>query len=137
MTIKPEELIYDWNEGCNRDPSRPVLIVDETLRDGLQGCVPRFPTVEERLHLLTLADNLGVSEAVVGFPAGLQHYKQCAALAKGVARQRLKLRIGLLGRLVDDDIRAIARVQEHGGHPVLALIFAGASPIRRYVEEWD
>jgi acyl-CoA synthetase (AMP-forming)/AMP-acid ligase II/isopropylmalate/homocitrate/citramalate synthase len=136
MTMKPDDLIYDWNEGCARNPSQRVLIVDETLRDGLQGGVPRFPNVEERLELLSLADDLGVSEAVVGFPATLEHYKQCVALTKGAARKRLRLRIGLLGRLVDDDIRAIARVQEEGGHPVLALIFVGASPIRRYVEDW-
>jgi len=136
-TVKPEDLIFDWDKGCERDSSRPVLIVDETLRDGLQGGVPRFPSTEERLHLLTLADNVGVSEAVVGFPADIEHYKSCIALAKGAKRRRLKLRIGLLGRLMEEDVRAIARVQEEGGHPVLALLFAGASPIRRYVEEWE
>lgn len=135
--MRAEDLIYDWNRDEAASPPKRVLIVDETLRDGIQGGVPRLPTVEERLHLLRLADALGVSEAVVGFPANEESFKQCIYLAKGAAREGLKLRIALLGRLVAGDVEAISRVQQEGGHPVLALLFVGASPIRRYVEEWD
>lgn len=87
--MQASDLIYDWNKEDNVT-SRTIQIRDETLRDGLQGGVPRFPTIEEKLQLLTRADRLGLQEARIGFPAQETAYQECLALCKG-ARERVCL----------------------------------------------
>lgn len=133
--MKASDLIYDWNE--TDTTGKAVNWCDETLRDGLQGNLNSIPSVEEKLDLLTRADNLGVSDAVVGFPAQEVAYQEALKLCQGVQERNLKLRIALLGRIVESDIEAIARIQENSGHPVIARLVIGCSPIRRYVETRD
>jgi 2-isopropylmalate synthase len=127
------DLIYDWNPKPSSAP-KPIQICDETLRDGLQGGVKRIPTLPEKLLLLAHSDALGLAEAVVGFPAQAVAYQESLALCQGAQQQGLKLFLGLLGRMVDADIHAIHRIQQASGHPVVAWLFVGCSPIRRYVE---
>lgn len=134
--MQASDLIYDWNQKIGNAP-KTIQVCDETLRDGLQGGVPRLPSQEEKLELLTRADALGLCEAVVGFPAQEVAYQEAIALCKAVQQQGLHLRLGLLGRMVEEDIKAIARIQQTSGHPVVAWLFVGCSPIRRYVEMRD
>ena len=136
--MRAEELIYDWNRGTTKSRNgRPVQLVDETLRDGLQGGVPRMPSLEQKLELLELTASLGIAEATVGFPAQREAYDQVVALCKGAMERGYDLRFGLLGRMVEPDIRAIHRAREESGAVVAAWLFLGASPIRRYAEKWD
>ncbi|MCV3213716.1 LeuA family protein [Plectonema radiosum NIES-515] len=130
------DLIYDWNQELLTLP-KALQICDDTLRDGLQGGVARMPSVEEKLKLLSKADALGVSTAVVGFPAQAVAYQEALAICEGAQQLGLQLHLGLLGRMVEADIEAIARIQQASGHPVVAYLFVGASPIRRYVETRD
>ena len=74
-----DDLIYDWN------PPRgggPVGVVDESLRDGLQGGVPRLPTTGERLDLMRRASALGIPEMPIGFPAHAEAFEQVADLCR-------------------------------------------------------
>ncbi len=134
--MQATNLIYDWNQDSSFN-QRSVQICDETLRDGLQGSVPRLPNLEEKLALLARADSLGLAEAVVGFPAQEVAYNEALALCRAANQKGLKLRLGLLGRMVAADIEAIDRIQQASGHPVVAWLFVGCSPIRRYVETRD
>ena len=47
--MRPDRLIHDWNGTPSE--RRPVLLDDETLRDGLQSPSVRCPTIEQRLAL--------------------------------------------------------------------------------------
>jgi 2-isopropylmalate synthase len=132
-TMHSSDLIYDWNPPPSGTP-KPIQICDETLRDGLQGGVRRTPILPEKLALLAYSDALGLAEAVVGFPAQEISYQDALSICQGAQQQSLKLSLGLLGRMVDTDVQAIHRIQQASGHPVVAWLFVGCSPIRRYVE---
>lgn len=134
--MQASDLIYNWNQ--ESQPSiRPIQICDETLRDGLQGHVKRIPSLSEKLELLTYADRLGLSEAVVGFPAHDVAFQESLCLCRAAQQQGLSLHLGLLGRMVEADIQAIHRIQQASSHPVVAWLFVGCSPIRRYAETRD
>jgi 2-isopropylmalate synthase len=132
-TMHSSDLIYDWNPRPS-GAIKPVQICDETLRDGLQGGVKRIPTLSEKLDLLAYSNALGLAEAVVGFPAQEVSYQDALAICQGAQQQGLRLSLGLLGRMVKADIHAIHRIQQASGHAVVAWLFVGCSPIRRYVE---
>jgi 2-isopropylmalate synthase len=131
--MNSSDLIYDWNPKPS-GAAKAIQICDETLRDGLQGSVKRLPTLCEKLALLTHSDALGLAEAVVGFPAQEVSYQDALAICKGAQQQGLQLSLGLLGRMVAADIEAIHRIQQASGHPIVAWLFVGCSPIRRYAE---
>ena len=61
-------LIHDWN-GTIAPPGGPVMLDDETLRDGLQSPSVRCPTIDEKLRILHLIDQLGIDTADLGLPA--------------------------------------------------------------------
>lgn len=131
-------LIHDWNPtppaACAK---RSIQVCDETLRDGLQGGVKAMPTLENRLRLLTHSDALGLSEAVIGFPAQAAAYQESLTMCQGAQKHGLSIPLGLLGRMVEADIQAIDQIRQVSGHPVVAWLFVGCSPIRRYVETRD
>jgi len=133
--MRAEDLIYDWNAGAFQGVT--VGVVDETLRDGLQGGVPRLPSVEERIRLLTRAHDLGIAEATIGFPAQRESASLVRSILDGALERDVNMRFGLLGRMLEPDILAIQHVREETGASVSAWLFLGASPIRRYAEKWD
>ena len=60
--MKPAELIYDWNKKHppGLKPQGPVLLNDESLRDGLQSPSVRDPSIPEKLEILHLMEALGI-----------------------------------------------------------------------------
>ena len=67
-----EELLIDYNKITIKDqklevPSK-VCIWDETLRDGEQSPTV-YLTLDEKIHLAKLMDEIGVKLIAVGFPA--------------------------------------------------------------------
>ena len=56
-------LIYDWNQ--DQPPPRPpaVILNDETLRDGLQSPSVRAPSIDQKLGILHLLDQIGIDTA--------------------------------------------------------------------------
>ena len=82
-------LIHDWN-GTNIRHQRPVLLNDETLRDGLQSPSVRCPTIEQKLEILHLIDRLGIDTADLGLPgAGPHVVKDVERMARESESQRL------------------------------------------------
>jgi 2-isopropylmalate synthase len=129
-------LIHDWNRVEPPAP-RPVLLDDETLRDGLQSPSVRCPTIDEKLAILHLIDALGIDTADIGLPgAGPHVIADVERLAREIADQRLKVQANCAARTVIADIRPIAEISQRVGIPIEACCFIGSSPLRQYAEGW-
>ena len=133
------ELIYDWNQAPSRQVAlrAGVQLNDESLRDGLQSPSVRDPSIEEKIEILHLMEALGINSLDLGLPgAGPRAVAHVEALAREIARSRLKIRANCAARTHQNDIRPIAEIVEKTGVPIEAATFIGSSPIRRYTEDW-
>src|SRR5688572_390746 len=130
-------LIYDWNrQGQRRAPS-PILLNDETLRDGLQSPSVRAPSIEQKLRILHLLDRIGIDTADIGLPgAGPHVVKDVERLACEILDCRLKVQANCAARTLISDIEPIADIVQRTGLPIECCCFIGSSPIRRYAEDW-
>ncbi|MGA8152970.1 MAG: LeuA family protein [Terriglobales bacterium] len=138
--MKSSELIYDWNRihpGSLR-PVGPVLLNDETLRDGLQSPSVRDPSIEEKIPILHLMEALGINSLDLGLPgAGPRAFEHTEALAREMVQHRMKIRANCAARTHQNDIRPIAEIVQRTGLKIEAATFLGSSPIRRYTEGWS
>ncbi len=133
------ELIYDWNKvyAASMKPSGRVLLNDESLRDGLQSPSVRDPSIEEKIEILHLMEQLGINSLDIGLPgAGPRAVAHCEALAREIGRAKLKIKPNCAARTHENDIRPIAEIVQRTGVPIEAATFIGSSPIRRYTEDW-
>ena len=66
--FKDKPLTHDWNksEGFKFRHKKDLQLDDETLRDGLQSPSITDPTIEEKLELIELMEELGIDTARVG-----------------------------------------------------------------------
>jgi len=138
--MKEDRLIYDWNTAGDFvfPAAGKVTLDDETLRDGLQNPSVHNPSIEEKIEILHLMESLGIEMVNIGLPAaGPRAYADAEALAKEIARARMKIRPNCAGRTHENDIRPIAEISQRAGIAVEAGLFIGSSPIRRQVEEWS
>jgi isopropylmalate/homocitrate/citramalate synthase len=137
--MKASELIYDWNQlhAASLKPMGPILLNDETLRDGLQSPSVRDPSISEKIEILHLMEALGIHSLDLGLPgAGPRAIEHVEALAREIVRHKLKIRANCAARTHENDIRPIAEIVQRTGLPVEAATFIGSSPIRRYTEGW-
>ena len=133
------DLIYDWNRAlpANFVPPGPVLLNDETLRDGLQSPSVRDPSIEQKIEILHLMESLGINSLDLGLPgAGPRAVEHVEALAREIAQNRMKIRANCAARTHENDIRPIAEISQRTGLKIEAATFIGSSPIRRYTEGW-
>src|ERR1700726_625110 len=134
------DLIYDWNKNHppGLKPPGPVLINDETLRDGLQSPSVRDPSVDQKLEILHLLEALGINSLDLGLPgAGMRAVEHVTALAREIVTQKLKIKANCAARTHENDIRPIAEIVQKTGLPIEAATFIGSSPIRRFTEGWS
>jgi 2-isopropylmalate synthase len=134
-----QKLVHDWNFVGDPSPltSKPVLLNDETLRDGLQSPTVCDPSIEAKIELLHLMEDLGIDMLDIGLPgAGPRAYRDVLALANEIARSGLKIRPNCAARTVIADIDPIIEVSDKTGIPIAAATFLGSSMIRQYVENW-
>ena len=64
-------LIYDWNSTekvSQLSPRRRIQFLDETLRDGIQSPSVTDPSIEDKLRLVELANDLGIDTMDIGLP---------------------------------------------------------------------
>jgi isopropylmalate/homocitrate/citramalate synthase len=137
--VNTAELIYDWNrmDAAKLRPTGPVLLNDETLRDGLQSPSVRDPSIAEKIQILHLMEALGINSLDMGLPgAGPRAVADCEALAHQIARHKMKIRANCAARTHENDIRPIAEIVQRTGLNIQAATFIGSSPIRRYTEGW-
>src|ERR1700734_711661 len=134
------ELIYDWNA---LDPKlmqllRPVRLVDETLRDGLQSASVRDPSIPEKIEILHLMEALGINALDLGLPgAGARAVEHVTALAREIVANKMKISANCAARTHENDIRPIAEIVQKTGLPIEVASFLGSSPIRRFTEGWS
>jgi isopropylmalate/homocitrate/citramalate synthase len=139
ITVNTSELIYDWNQldVAKLRPTGPVLLNDESLRDGLQSPSVRDPSIAEKIKILHLMEALGINSLDLGLPgAGPRALADCEALAHEIVRHKLKIRANCAARTHENDIRPIAEIVQRTGLNIQAATFIGSSPIRRYTEGW-
>jgi isopropylmalate/homocitrate/citramalate synthase len=137
--VNTSELIYDWNQmdAARLRPTGPVLLNDETLRDGLQSPSVRDPSIAEKIQILHLMEALGINSLDLGLPgAGPRALADSEALAREIVRQKMKIRANCAARTHENDIRPIADIVQRTGLNIQAATFIGSSPIRRYTEGW-
>ena len=136
--MRASELIYDWNQSALAlRPTGPVLLNDESLRDGLQSPSVRDPSIAEKIRILHLMEGLGINMLDLGLPgAGPRACEHVEALAREIANARLKIKANCAARTHQNDIRPIAEISQRVGLAIEAATFIGSSPIRRYTEGW-
>src|SRR5262245_52992547 len=124
-----DDLIHDWNrEGDSFWPEAPVLLDDETLRDGLQGPSVVDPPIETKRAILRAMDRLRIDTADVGLPgAGPRAVADVTALCREIADGRLKIRPNCAARTVIRDIEPIVTISSSVGIPIEACLFIGSS----------
>ena len=132
-------LIYDWNrvDGPELPSNRVLLLNDETLRDGLQSPSVLDPSIEKKVEILHLMEDLGISSLNLGLPgAGPRARADALRLALEIVASKMKIRANCAARTVEADILPIADVVEATGLDIEAATFLGSSPIRQYAEDW-
>src|SRR6185503_1189568 len=108
-------LIYDWNRDTPVEPPSVVMLDDETLRDGLQSPSVRAPSIEQKLRILRLLDEIGVDTADIG-------------LAGEIVESKLKIKANCAARTVISDVQPIVEVSQRVGLPIECCCFIGSSP---------
>ncbi len=137
--MKCSDLIYDWNgvAGPELTLGGPVLLNDESLRDGLQSPSVRDPSIGEKIDILHLMEALGINALDIGLPgAGPRAVEHCTALAREIVNNKMKIKANCAARTHENDIRPIADITQRTGLEIEAATFLGSSPIRRYTEGW-
>jgi 2-isopropylmalate synthase len=137
--VNTSELIYDWNQNHppGLKPPGPVLLNDESLRDGLQSPSVRDPSIAEKIEILHLMEELGINSLDLGLPgAGPRAVEAVTALAREIVAHKMKVRANCAARTHENDIRPVAEIVQKTGLPIEAATFIGSSPIRRFTEGW-
>src|ERR1700757_2132687 len=137
--MNTSDLIYDWNKNVPPalKPPGPVLLNDETLRDGLQSPSVRDPSIPEKIQILHLMESLGITSLDLGLPgAGPRAVEHVTALGREIVAHKMKIRPYCAARTHENDIRPIAEIVQKTGLPIEAATFIGSSPIRRFTEGW-
>jgi isopropylmalate/homocitrate/citramalate synthase len=137
--LNTSELIYDWNKNYPLSllPPGPVLLNDESLRDGLQSPSVRDPSISEKIEILHLMEALGINSLDLGLPgAGERAVEAVTALAREIVANKMRIRPNCAARTHENDIRPIAEIVQKTGLPIEAATFIGSSPIRRFTEGW-
>src|SRR5688572_5839886 len=124
MNKDDHDLIYDWNSTekvAKLSPKRRIQFLDETLRDGIQSPSVVDPTIEDKLRLVDLANDLGIDTMDIGLPgAGKRAVEDVTTIAEHIS-----------------DVQAIVDISQKVGIEIEILCFIGSSPIRQYAEDWD
>jgi 2-isopropylmalate synthase len=133
-------LIYDWNEKERRGLllRKPVRLVDETIRDGIQSPSVRDPSIEQKMELVRLMDRLGIEVVDLGLPgAGKRAQDDVETLLRFMVEEKLRITPNCAARTVAADIQPIIDISQRVGVPIEITAFIGSSPIRAYTENWE
>ena len=135
------EWMYDWNSTekvAALSPRRKIQFLDETLRDGIQSPSVTDPTIEDKLELVDLANELGIDTMDIGLPgAGRRAVEDVTTIAKHIRDNKLRVKASCAARTHQADIQAIIDISQAVGIEIEVLCFIGSSPIRQYAEDWD
>ena len=135
------ELIYDWNsveKVAKLSPRRRIQFLDETLRDGIQSPSVVDPSIDDKLRLVDLANDLGIDTMDIGLPgAGKRAIEDVTTIAEHIRDNKLRVKASCAARTHINDVQAIVDISQKVGIEIEVLCFIGSSPIRQYAEDWD
>src|SRR5688572_9509559 len=141
MKDPEHELIYDWNSVekiAPLSPRRRIQFLDETLRDGIQSPSVVDPSIDDKLRLVDLANDLGIDTMDIGLPgAGKRAIEDVTTIATHIRDAKLAIKPSCAARTHQNDIQAIVDISQKVGIEIEVLCFIGSSPIRQYAEDWD
>ncbi|MBA3456791.1 MAG: 2-isopropylmalate synthase [Deltaproteobacteria bacterium] len=141
MRDPEHELIYDWNSVekiAPLSPRRRIQFLDETLRDGIQSPSVVDPSIDDKLRLVELANDLGIDTMDIGLPgAGKRAVEDVTTIAEHIKASKLKVKASCAARTHQNDVQAIIDISQKVGIEIEVLAFIGSSPIRQYAEDWD
>ncbi|HUS32573.1 MAG TPA: LeuA family protein [Kofleriaceae bacterium] len=143
MSATPDEneLIYDWNsveKVARLSPKRRIQFLDETLRDGIQSPSVVDPSIDDKLRLVDLANELGIDTMDIGLPgAGKRAVEDVTIIAEHIRDAKLKVKASCAARTHINDVQAVVDISQKVGIEIEVLAFIGSSPIRQYAEDWD
>ena len=108
------------------------------MRDGIQGPSISDPSIEDKIRILELEEELGIDCTDLGLPgAGARAVEDVTALARELVAQKMKIRPSCAARTHLNDIRPIVEISQKVGLEIEVMAFLGTSPIRQYAENWD
>src|SRR2546423_15097525 len=102
-----QDLFFDWNVAEERGAGRlfEAVVLDETLRDGIQSPSATDPRIDDKIEILHLLDELGVAQLDVGLPGAGPHQRAAGQPLVGEIRDSgLKIRANGACRPVVADI---------------------------------
>src|SRR5688572_3059104 len=141
MKDPEHELIYDWNSVekiAPLSPRRRIQFLDETLRDGIQSPSVVDPSIDDKLRLVDLANDLGIDTMDIGLPgAGKRAIEDVTTIATHIRDAKLAIKPSCAARTHVNDVQAIVDISQKVGIEIEVLAFIGSSPIRQYAEDWD
>ncbi len=139
--MNDHELIYDWNsveKVAKISPKRRIQFLDETLRDGIQSPSVVDPSIDDKLRLVELANDLGIDTMDIGLPgAGKRAVEDVTTIAEHIKNGKLGVKASCAARTHQNDVQAIIDISQKVGIEIEVLCFIGSSPIRQYAESWD
>ena len=139
--MSDNELIYDWNsveKVAALSPKRRIQFLDETLRDGIQSPSVVDPSIDDKLRLVELANDLGIDTMDIGLPgAGKRAIEDVTTIAEHIKAGKLAVKASCAARTHQNDVQAIIEISQKVGIEIEVLCFIGSSPIRQYAEDWD
>ena len=133
-TVRFRTLIHDWNEpGSGFDwANADIQLDDETLRDGLQNPSVVDPSIDDKIALLHMMDQLEIDTADIGLPgAGPRAVEAVTELAKEIDSAGLSITANCAARTLLADVRPVAEISQATGVPIEVCAFIGSSPIRQ------
>ena len=131
---KNETLIHDWNDTWS--PPSTIQFDDETLRDGLQSPSAHDPSLDQKVRLVHLMDELGIHTADIGLPGASERAREHIGTLVG-EMAGLSITPNVACRTLVSDITPAAEMSQRTGQPIEVCAFIGSSPIRQYAEDWD
>jgi 2-isopropylmalate synthase len=135
------ELIYDWNsveKVAKLSPKRRIQFLDETLRDGIQSPSVVDPSIDDKIRLTDLANDLGIDTMDIGLPgAGKRAIEDVTVIAEHIRDAKLRVKASCAARTHINDVQAVVDISQKVGIEIEVLAFIGSSPIRQYAEDWD
>src|SRR3954453_1709227 len=139
--MNDHELIYDWNsveKVAPLSPKRRIQFLDETLRDGIQSPSVVDPTIDDKLRLVDLANDLGIDTMDIGLlGAGKRAVEDVTTIAEHIRDRKLRVKASCAARTHLNDVQAVVDISQQVGIEIEVLCFIGSSPIRQYAEDWD
>src|SRR6478752_10527208 len=125
-----KDLIYDWNstEKVSRlSPKRRVQFLDETLRDGIQSPSVVDPSIDDKLRLVDLANDLSIDTMDIGLPgAGKRAVEDVTTIAEHIKASRLRIKPGCAARTHQHDVQAVIDISQKVGIEIEILCFIGS-----------